>query len=110
MGRPADMPARSASRGSTQGSAPAGAGEAAGAGEKGKGMGIIVKEEYVCDYCGTGINGERALVGRLSLRKAGARGLARNMQVLLHAECSDKLIRYAKPIAPETKRVRNGAE
>jgi hypothetical protein len=73
-------------------------------------MGIIVKEEYVCDYCGTGINDERALVGRLSLRKAGARGLARNMQVLLHAECSDKLVRYAKPLAPETKRAKNGAE
>jgi hypothetical protein len=79
-------------------------------GEKGRGMGIIVKEEYVCDYCGTGINDERALVGRLSLRKAGARGLARNMQVLLHAECSDKLIRYAKPLAPETKRAKNGSE
>jgi hypothetical protein len=81
-----------------------------GGGERMGTMGVIVREEYVCDYCGTGINGERALVGRLSLRKAGARGLARNMQVLLHAECSDKLIRYAKPIAPETKRVRNGAE
>jgi hypothetical protein len=73
-------------------------------------MGIIVKEEYVCDYCGTGISDERALVGRLSLRKAGARGLARNMQVLLHAECSDKLVRYAKPLAPETKRSKNGTE
>ena len=79
-------------------------------GEKGREMGIIVKEEYVCDYCGTGINDERALVGRLSLRKAGARGLARNMQVLLHAECSDKLVRYAKPLAPETKRAKNGTE
>ena len=78
--------------------------------EKGREMGIIVKEEYVCDYCGTGINDERALVGRLSLRKAGARGLARNMQVLLHAECSDKLIRFAKPIQPEPKRAKNGTE
>jgi hypothetical protein len=82
-----------------------------GAKEKGWGtMGVIVREEYVCDYCGTGINGARALVGRLSLRKMGARGLARNMQVLLHAECSDKLIRYARSLPPETKRTKNGAD
>jgi hypothetical protein len=73
-------------------------------------MGVIVKEEYICDYCGTGINGERALVGRLSLRKAGARGLARNMQVLLHSECSEKLVRFAKPLAAESKRARSAAE
>jgi hypothetical protein len=72
-------------------------------------MGVIVWEEYVCDYCGTSINGEEVLVGRLSLRRPGSRGLARNMQVILHAECSDKLIRYAKPLLPATKRARSAA-
>ena len=73
-------------------------------------MGVIVRQTYVCDFCGKAIGEGSAFVGRLSLRKAGARGLARNMQVLLHAECSDKLIRYAKPLAPETKRAKNGSE
>jgi hypothetical protein len=66
-------------------------------------MGIVVREEYVCDFCGKPIEGDDILVGRLSLRKAGARGLGRNVQLALHAECSDKFVRYAKPATPARK-------
>jgi hypothetical protein len=57
-------------------------------------MGIIVRQEYVCDFCGKAI-GEDAFVGRVSLRKAGARGLGRNFEVALHNTCSEKLTRHA---------------
>jgi hypothetical protein len=66
-------------------------------------MGVIIREEYVCDFCGKGI-GEDAVVGRLSLRKAGARGLGRNLNVALHETCSQKLTRYAAPVRSERKR------
>jgi hypothetical protein len=66
-------------------------------------MGIIVREEYVCDFCGKGIGEGHALVGRLSLRKAGARGLGCNYEVALHAGCSDKLTREAAPVTVPRK-------
>jgi hypothetical protein len=66
-------------------------------------MGRIVREEYVCDFCGKGIGDGDALVGRLSLRKAGARGLGRNLEVALHAGCSDKLTRHAAPLTLQRK-------
>lgn len=73
-------------------------------------MGVIVKEEYVCDYCGQGISDGDVLVGRLSLRKAGARGLGRNFEVALHAGCSDKLVQHAAPVTPKRRGGRKGAE
>lgn len=73
-------------------------------------MGVIVKEEYVCDYCGNGISDGDVLVGRLSLRKAGARGLGRNFEVALHAGCSDKLVQHAAPVTPKRRAGRKGAE
>ena len=42
-------------------------------------MGVIVTEEYVCDYCTKPIRNADVLVGRLSLRKRGARGLGREV-------------------------------
>lgn len=66
-------------------------------------MGVIVKEEYVCDYCGQAISDGDVLVGRLSLRKAGARGLGRNFEVAMHAGCSEKLIQHAAPVAPKRR-------
>lgn len=59
-------------------------------------MGIIVRREYVCDFCGKAI-GKDVLVGRVTLRKAGARGLGRNFDVALHDTCSEKLTRHAAP-------------
>jgi len=38
-------------------------------------VGIIVTEEYVCDYCTKPITHSDVIVGKLSLRKRGARGL-----------------------------------
>jgi hypothetical protein len=35
-------------------------------------VGVIVTEEYVCDYCTKRIPNTDVLVGRLSLRKQGA--------------------------------------
>jgi hypothetical protein len=60
-------------------------------------MGVIIRQEYICDFCGKAIGDGGGLVGRLSLRKAGARGLGRNLIVALHDECSDKLTRFAAP-------------
>ena len=53
-------------------------------------MGRIVREEYVCDICGKPI-GEDVLFGRLTLRKAGVKGLGRNFKVVLHDTCSEQL-------------------
>jgi hypothetical protein len=53
-------------------------------------MGRIVREEYVCDMCGKPID-EDVLIGRLSLRKTGVRGLGRTFKVVLHDTCSEKL-------------------
>ena len=66
-------------------------------------MGIIVREEYVCDFCGKAIGDGNPMIGRLSLRKAGARGLGRNFEVALHARCSDKLTREAAPVTAQRK-------
>lgn len=65
-------------------------------------MGVIVRQEYVCDFCGKAI-GEDAMVGRVSLRKAGARGLGRNFEVALHDTCSEKLTRHAAPATTHRK-------
>jgi hypothetical protein len=67
-------------------------------------MGRIVREEYVCDFCGKAIADGDALIGRLGLRKAGARGLGRKVEVALHASCSDKLTQHAAPAAPRGAR------
>jgi hypothetical protein len=66
-------------------------------------MGVIVREEYVCDFCGKAIGDGKPLVGRVSLRKAGARGLGRNFEVALHDTCSEKLTRHAAPAAARRK-------
>ena len=54
-------------------------------------MGVIVREEYVCDYCGKGITDSNILIGKLALRKQGARGIGREVMLALHAVCSEKL-------------------
>jgi hypothetical protein len=66
-------------------------------------MGVIVRQEYVCDFCGKAIVNGDALVGRVSLRKAGARGLGRNFEMTLHDTCSEKLTRYAAPATAHRK-------
>jgi hypothetical protein len=47
-------------------------------------VGVIVTEEYVCDYCTKRIPNADVLLGRLSLRKQGARGLGREVRLTLH--------------------------
>jgi hypothetical protein len=66
-------------------------------------MGVIVRQEYVCDFCGKGIGDGDALVGRVSLRKAGARGLGRNFELALHDKCSEKFTRHAAPTIAHRK-------
>ncbi len=66
-------------------------------------MGIIVRQEYVCDFCGEAIGDGDALVGRVSLRKAGARGLSRNFELALHDTCSGQLTQHAAPITSRRK-------
>jgi hypothetical protein len=68
-------------------------------------MGRVVREEYVCDFCGEAIGDARAFVGHLSLRRIGARGLGRDFDVALHDTCSEKLTRFAPPAARRQKRM-----
>ena len=71
-------------------------------------MGVITKQEYVCDYCNKTITGADVLIGKLALRKRGARGLGREVLLALHPECSAKLTDTtpAPPVAqPRAKRV-----
>lgn len=68
-------------------------------------MGVILKEEYVCDYCGKTISGGDVLVGKLAVRKQGARGLGREFGLALHAGCSNKLTQHASPV-PRQRRER----
>jgi len=72
-------------------------------------VGVIVTEEYVCDYCTKRIPNADVLVGRLSLRKQGARGLGREVGLTLHPACLDKLIAAASGVA-RTRRSRNPAQ
>jgi hypothetical protein len=54
-------------------------------------VGVITKEEYVCDYCNKTIRNGDVLIGKLALRKRGARGLGREVVLALHPACSEKL-------------------
>jgi hypothetical protein len=66
-------------------------------------MGVILKEEYVCDYCGKIISGGDVLVGKLAVRKQGARGLGREFGLAFHGVCSGKLIEHASPVARQRR-------
>ncbi|GAC1365416.1 MAG: hypothetical protein NVSMB32_08920 [Actinomycetota bacterium] len=68
-------------------------------------MGVIVKEEYVCDFCAKPITDTNILIGKLALRKQGARGLGREVVLTLHPICSESLTKNA-PSAPRTRRRR----
>jgi len=72
-------------------------------------VGVIVTEEYVCDYCTKPIADSDVIVGKLSLRKRGARGLGREVGLMLHSACSEKLIATASGVA-HTRRSRNAAQ
>ena len=71
-------------------------------------MGVIVTEEYVCDYCTKRIPNADVLVGRLSLRKQGARGLGREVGLTLHSACLDKLTARPSSVV-RTRRSRSAA-
>jgi len=79
--------------------------------EKGEGdpVGVIVREEYVCDYCGKAITDANILIGKLALRKQGARGLGREVVLTLHPACSESLTKNA-PSAARTRRRSSSAE
>lgn len=70
-------------------------------------MGVIIKAEYVCDFCGKPIVGGDVLVGRLSVRRKGSRGLSRDFELALHQGCSDKLTQHAA--AASRRNRRNGS-
>ena len=72
-------------------------------------MGVIVTEEYVCDYCTKRIPDTDVLVGRLSLRKQGARGLGREVGLTLHPACLGKLTARATGVV-RTRRSRSAAQ
>lgn len=72
-------------------------------------MGIIFKEEYVCDYCGDAIIGGEVLVAKLGLRRYGARGLGREFALAFHDACSAKLIEHAAPVTRQRRAARTSA-
>jgi len=56
-------------------------------------MGVIVKEEYVCDLCGQEIaKGQPPYVGVIDVRKQGSRGLGRKGNIVGHETCVNKLL------------------
>ena len=59
-------------------------------------MGLIRNKEYVCDYCGSPVSGPDMLIGKLALRKPGARGLSREIALSLHPACLEKLTQHAE--------------
>lgn len=66
-------------------------------------MGVILKEEYVCDYCGKTISGGDVLVGKLAVRRQGARGLGREFGLAFHGSCSNKLTAHASPVTRQRR-------
>jgi hypothetical protein len=58
-------------------------------------VGVIVRQDYICDYCGKPMGGGDVIAGQLTLRKRGARGLAREYVLTLHPACSTKLTEHA---------------
>jgi hypothetical protein len=59
-------------------------------------MGLIRSKEYVCDYCGSPGDSPEMLIGKLALRKRGARGLGREVALSLHPDCLDRLTKNAE--------------
>ena len=59
-------------------------------------MRLIRSKENVCDYCGSPVNGPEMLIGKLALRKRGARGLSREISLSLHPDCLEKLTENAE--------------
>ena len=79
---------------------------------KGDDVGVITKEEYVCDYCNKTIRNGDVLIGKLALRKRGARGLGREVVLALHPACSEKLTdsMAAPPTPVRRPRAKRAAE
>jgi len=59
-------------------------------------VGLIRNKEYVCDYCGSPVNSSEMLIGKLALRKRGARGLSREIALSLHSDCLERLTENAE--------------
>src|SRR3982074_890954 len=75
--------------------------------DKGDEGGGITKKAYVCTYCNKPIPNADVLIGKLALRKRGARGLGREVVLALHPACSERLTdsTAAPPVrAPRAKR------
>jgi hypothetical protein len=69
-------------------------------------MGVIVREEYVCDFCGKPITDANIIIGKLALRKQGARGLGREVMLTLMPGCAEILTKNA-PSAGRGRRRRD---
>jgi hypothetical protein len=73
-------------------------------------VGVITKQEYVCDYCSKSIRNADVLIGKLALRKRGARGVGREVVLALHPACSERLT-DTKAVRPVGRpRVKSAAE
>jgi hypothetical protein len=59
-------------------------------------VGLIRSKEYVCDYCGSPVNSSEMLIGKLALRRRGARGVSREMALSLHPDCLERLTENAE--------------
>ena len=67
--------------------------------EGGQSVGIVLGGDSMCHYCGSLIADTDVIVGRLTLRKRGAGGLPREMELILHAACVKKLTKNSTPSA-----------
>jgi hypothetical protein len=67
-------------------------------------LGVIVRQEFVCDYCAKPIVDSDVLIARLTLRKRGARGLGREVGLALHPGCSDNLTANASGLTRARRR------
>jgi hypothetical protein len=59
-------------------------------------MGVKLVTDYVCDYCEKEMNGGTILVGRIALRRPGAKGIGRVRDLALHPGCLDELTSNAE--------------
>jgi hypothetical protein len=69
-------------------------------------MGVVLKEEYVCDYCKRPATPGEVLVGTMTTHRKGAKGRgSKPARLVFHPTCAGKLTKDAgRPV--RTRRTR----
>lgn len=67
-------------------------------------MGVVLKEQYVCDYCGRRAIPSEVLVGTMTTHRKGAKGRGSNpAKLAFHPACAGKLTRAAGKVVRTRK-------